>query len=114
MTSIDVTPIPPIDENDGAMNKEHRHLRLYVVTGTSNSIRAEQNLMSALAHIGEPAKAIQPEIIDVLVGSGKATGDGVIVTPTLIGVSGAWRQIILGDLSDKKRLLLFLHSLLSA
>jgi hypothetical protein len=69
--------------------------------------------MLALAEIGEPAKAFQTEIIDVLNSSRLAIGDGVIVTPTLIGVCGAWRQIILGDLSDIKRLLLFLNSLLS-
>jgi len=106
--------LAPHEQSDSILNIEPRHLRLYVVSGTSNSLRAEHNLMLALAEIGEPAKAFQPEIIDVLNSSRLAIGDGVIVTPTLVGVRGEWRQTILGDLSDTKRLLLFLSSLLSA
>ncbi len=88
-------------------------LRLYVVRGTPNSLRAEQNLRSALTVIGAAATACDPEIIDVINNSSLAMSDGVIVTPTLIGRSGVWRQIILGDLSDATRLQLFLNTLLS-
>ncbi len=88
-------------------------LRLYVVRGTPNSLRAEQNLTLALAEIGNPAWYCQPEIVDVLTSPRLAVGDDVIVIPTLIGSRGDRRQIILGDLSDTKRLLSFLHSLSS-
>jgi hypothetical protein len=90
---------------------ETYHLRLYIARGTPNSLRAERNLVLALTAIGEPASALQTEIVDVLDGAGLAVGEGVIVTPTLIGDRAGWRQVILGDLSDTKRLLLFLHDL---
>jgi hypothetical protein len=93
---------------------EPRHLRLYVLRGTLNSTRAERNLQQALAEIGEPAASIQADIIDVFASSKRAISDGVIVTPTLIGCRGDWRQMILGDLSDRKRLDLFLQHMISA
>jgi hypothetical protein len=92
---------------------EPRNLRLYVLRGTPNSTRAEQNLELALAEIGGPAATIKPEIIDVVTSSRLALNDGVIVTPTLIGRRGEWCQTILGDLSDMKRLQLFLLCLTS-
>jgi hypothetical protein len=88
-----------------------QQLRLYVVHGTPNSIRAEKNLRLALTEISSDPTVCEPEIIDVVNNAGLALGDGVIVTPTLVGRRGASRQIILGDLSDMDRLRLFLRSL---
>ncbi len=90
---------------------ETYHLRLYMAGGTPNSLRGQRNLTLALAKIRKPASAIQTEIVDVLDAASLAIGEGVIVTPTLIGGRAGWRQVILGDLSDTKRLTLFLRNL---
>jgi hypothetical protein len=111
MSNRSVAALESNEQIDRMPNVEPRQLRLYVARGTPNSVRAEQNLKLALA---EAAGGFQPEVIDVLSNSRRAIKDGVIVTPTLIGHCGERRQIILGDLSDMKRLLLFLHNLLSA
>ena len=83
-------------------------LKLYVARSTPNSVRAEQNLLAALAAGGHAEAAISLEVIDVFSHGKRATIDGVIVTPTLICTYGDKRQTIVGDLSNSAQL----HSLL--
>jgi hypothetical protein len=86
-------------------------LRLYVARGTPNSSRAEHNLQIALRELPDLGKSLCLEVVDVFLHARRAAGDGVIVTPTLIGRSAGKRHTLLGDLSDGKRLRLFLITL---
>ncbi|MCK1745822.1 circadian clock protein KaiB [Bradyrhizobium sp. 139] len=80
-------------------------LRLYIAGKSASSRRAEQNLLSLRASLGESWSV---ETIDVLRQPELAEQAGVIATPTLsFEQSGRPRRII-GDLSDKKRILGFL------
>jgi len=81
-------------------------LRLYVARGTPNSARAEQNLAAALA--GRDDLRHHLEIINVFVEARRALRDGVMVTPTLIACKGDQRQMLIGDLTETKRLELVL------
>jgi circadian clock protein KaiB len=84
-------------------------LRLYVALATPNSERAVENLMLALAEMGDRAKPLGVEVVDVFNQPRRAITDGVIVTPTLIGLRGEGRVVMIGDLTDKLKL----HGLLN-
>jgi hypothetical protein len=86
-------------------------LRLYVANGTPNSTRAEHNLRTALCEMGGFDLTLQLEVIDVAAHVKLALSDSVIVTPTLIGYGRKERHTILGDLSDTRKLHVFLKSL---
>jgi hypothetical protein len=86
-------------------------LRLYVARSTPNSVRAEQNLSTALAAAGMSGIADSLEVIDVFSHGKRATTDGVIVTPTLICIDGGKRQMIVGDLTDSAQLQSLLEGL---
>ncbi len=86
-------------------------LRLYVARATPNSTRAEHNLKAALSCIDDAAKRLVLEIIDVFSEPKRAIGDGVIVTPTLIGLKDRRRLTMMGDLSDSGKLKLLLEDL---
>ncbi len=77
-------------------------LRLYVASATPNSARARSNLRAALDAIGDGG--LKLEVIDVFETPKRAMNDGVIVTPTLIGMGAGGRQTLLGDLSDTVQL----------
>ncbi len=79
-------------------------LRLYVAGSTPNSVRAEHNLTMAIAAIPAVPEAFALEIIDVLTNPRRAMSDGVLVTPTLIGLSPQGRTTIMGDLTDSEPL----------
>ena len=81
-------------------------LRLYIAGNSTSSRRAEQNLHGLKASLKTDAWRV--ETIDVLRSPELAEQAGVIATPTLYyEYSGRSRRII-GDLSDKKRILEFL------
>jgi circadian clock protein KaiB len=88
----------------------HAKLRLYIARSTPNSMRAERNLLSALAELGDAAQDFELEIVDVFTQAKRAITDGVIVTPTLISVLGTARATILGDLTDHGKLMVLLQS----
>ena len=79
-------------------------LRLYVAKSTPNSVRAQGNLLAALAAIGDEAAQLGLEVVDVFSQPGRAITDGVIVTPTLIGSGRGRRVILIGDLGNRDRL----------
>jgi hypothetical protein len=86
-------------------------LRLYVARGTPNSVRAEQNLRSALSAMGGRGDSFGLEIVDVFTRPKLAIADGVIVTPTLFARRSGARHVILGDLSNEAKLRMFFDML---
>jgi hypothetical protein len=85
-----------------------RRLRLYVAGSTPNSARAEKNLTAALEELDGDMHVFEREVIDVLVHAKQAMLDGVIVTPTLIGLGSRGPLTMIGDLTNTvelKRLL---------
>jgi circadian clock protein KaiB len=86
----------------------HPGLRLYIAKATPNSERAVTNLRAALAEFGERSRALGLEVVDVFTQPRRAINDGVIVTPTLIGLREEARLVMIGDLTDTPKL----HSLL--
>ncbi|MEA3208211.1 MAG: circadian clock protein KaiB [Chthoniobacter sp.] len=77
--------------------------RLYMAGGAPNSVRALANLY-ALCHKHFP-ESHRIEVVDVLARPLRALVDGIIVTPTLVKVSPAPEQQIIGNLSEEAELL---------
>jgi circadian clock protein KaiB len=78
-------------------------LRLYVADDAPNSVEAVANLR-AICDSQLERDAYRLEIIDVLEEPLRALDDGVLVTPTLIGVWSASVPVkILGTLRDRNR-----------
>jgi hypothetical protein len=75
-------------------------LKLYIARSTPNSVRAEQNLDTALEAVRMEDVVFDMEVIDVFTNGKRAILDNVIVTPTLIVAKGGKSQTIVGDLSD--------------
>lgn len=80
----------------GSTSETGMHVRLYVAGDSPNSVLARRNLTSALA--GSPDHKL--EIIDVLEDPKRGLADGVLVTPTLVKVSPAPAQQVVGNLRD--------------
>lgn len=77
--------------------------RIYVAGGAPNSVRALANLDSLCRkHFPESHRI---EVIDVLLEPMRALGDAVLVTPTVVKVSPAPEQEIIGNLSDEGEVL---------
>ena len=80
--------------------------KLYVAGQSPNSVRAMANLNALCAkHLSDRYKI---EIVDVLKEPQQALSAGVLVTPTLVKVSPAPSQKIVGDLSQQTQVLLAL------
>jgi circadian clock protein KaiB len=77
-------------------------LRLYVCGTAPNSLRAIENTKAMCA---KHSLAHHLEIVDLMDEPGRATGDRVIVTPTLIKLAPEPQQRLIGDLSDAQKLL---------
>ena len=85
-----------------------RSLRLYVAGNAPNSLRAITNARAICEdHGGSPYEL---EIVNVLDHPARAVADGIIVTPTLLKLSPAPIQRMVGDLSDRAQVLLTLGS----
>ncbi|HUQ76704.1 MAG TPA: circadian clock KaiB family protein [Burkholderiales bacterium] len=77
-------------------------LTLYVAAGAPNSVRAIANL----AEICDSLRSLfKLEIVDVLKFPLRALADGVLVTPQLAKLSPAPTAKIVGNLSDRARVL---------
>ncbi len=87
-------------------------LRLYIARSTPNSVRAEFSLSVVLDEIRGECASPALEIIDVFSQPRRAITDGVIVTPTLLGLSASKRIVLMGDLADQVQLKRVLHDLL--
>jgi circadian clock protein KaiB len=74
------------------------HLRLYVTSGSPNSLLAEANLKAVCAAHFELRHRL--EIVDLLQSPELAERDAVIVTPTLLKISPPPAQRLVGTLAD--------------
>jgi len=78
-------------------------LRLYIAGSAPNSRQAIANLEAICAeHLRDGHRL---EIVDVLVNPRRAMVDGVLVTPSLSKLSPLPVALVVGNLSDKKRVL---------
>ena len=79
-------------------------LKLYITGETPNSRKALKNLQEILA--GKLKGAYQLQVVDVLKNPGLAEKDKILATPTLAKILPQPVRKIIGDLSDKERVLL--------
>lgn len=84
-------------------------LRLYVAGNAPNSLTAVANARSICEEHFSSRHEL--EIVDLLAHPQRALADGIIVTPTLLKLSPAPAQRLIGNLSDTKRVLLTLECL---
>ena len=81
-------------------------LRLYVAGGAPNSVQAVANLEAICnEHLKGGHKL---EVVDVLKNPRRAMADGVLVTPSLAKLSPLPAAQVVGNLSDKSKVLLAL------
>jgi two-component sensor histidine kinase len=102
--------LPGSDTNSGLTGK----LLLYVAPGTANSALAERNLWAVMQELDDKGVGLGLEIVNVLTSPERAAVDGVLVTPTLIGLMDSRQLIMIGDLTDTAKLRLTLQSLQDA
>jgi circadian clock protein KaiB len=81
-------------------------LRLYITPRTTNSQRAISNL-DALCQEDLPVR-LEVEVIDVTQHPGMAERDKILATPTLVRQTPGPVRKIIGDLSDRERVLVSL------
>ena len=77
--------------------------RLYIAGGAPNSVRALANLY-AICHKHFP-DSHRIEVIDVLEEPLRALSDAILVTPTVVKLSPAPEQKIIGNLSEEEEVL---------
>lgn len=83
-------------------------LRLYVAGSAPNSVQAVENI-NEICHEYH-RDAFRLEIIDVLEHPESAMTAGILVTPTLVKLSPAPAAQVVGNLSDRQKVLIALGS----
>ncbi|MEH1888256.1 MAG: circadian clock protein KaiB [Nostoc sp.] len=93
------------------MNKTNKNyvLKLYVAGNTPNSVRALKTLKDILEQEFEGVYALK--VIDVLKSPQLAEEDKILATPTLSKILPPPVRKIIGDLSDRERVLIGLDLL---
>lgn len=86
------------------MNKDQYILRLYITGSTSRSIQAIENLKKICEEYLEGQYEL--EVIDLYQKPGLAEGDQIIAAPTLIKELPLPFRRIIGDMSNKEKVLL--------
>ena len=81
-------------------------LRVYVVGGAPNSVQAIANLEAICREYLKDGHRL--EVVDVLEHPGRALAEGVLVTPSLAKLSPLPSTNVVGNLSDKAKVLLAL------
>lgn len=81
--------------------KPRLRLRLYIAGPGAYATRARQNLESFASAAGIEFVL---ELIDLRQDPKRAAADAVVVTPTLIKLAPAPRAMVIGDLSDPRKL----------
>ena len=81
-------------------------LRLYVVGGAPNSVQAIANLEAICREYLEDGHKL--EVVDVLEHPRRAMAEGVLVTPSLAKLSPPPAANVVGNLSDRAKVLLAL------
>ena len=77
-------------------------MRLYVTCGAPNSIIAVDNLNAIIKDLADRCKL---EIVDILKDPLRAIDDGILVTPTLVKFSPPPPVSIIGNLSEKTKVI---------
>jgi hypothetical protein len=88
--------------------------RLYLTYPAPTSVRARSNLDAILLSLGDAARNISIETIDIASNPLRASKDRVIVTPTLMLCSGRLPQAIVGDLGNTSQVRGFIEAALTA
>lgn len=91
-------------ENRGAEDEKGWNLRLYVAGQTPKSIAALANLRRLCEEHLEGRYSL--EIIDLLIQPERATSDQILAIPTLVRKLPEPVRKIIGDLSNKDRVLI--------
>lgn len=81
-------------------------LRLYIVGGAPNSMLAVANLEAICQEYLKDNYKL--EVVDILEHPGRAMAEGVLVTPSLAKLSPLPAANVVGNLSDKTKVLLAL------
>lgn len=81
-------------------------LRLYIAGEAPNSMQAIANLEAVCAEYLKDGHRL--EVVDVIEDPRRAMAEGVRVTPSLVKLSPGPTAQVIGNLSDRKRLLLAL------
>lgn len=81
-------------------------LRLYVAGGAPNSMQAIANLEAICAEYLKDGHKL--EVVDVLENPRRAMAEGVLVTPSLSKLSPQPVAQVIGNLSDKRQVMLAL------
>jgi circadian clock protein KaiB len=81
-------------------------LRLYIAGGAPNSVQAIANLEAICQEYLKDGYKL--EVVDVLEHPGRAMAEGVLVTPSLAKLSPRPTANVVGNLSDKAKVLLAL------
>ena len=89
--------------------KKNYVLKLYVAGNTPNSVRALKTLKNILEHDFKGVYALK--VIDVLQNPQLAEEDKILATPTLSKVLPPPVRKIIGDLSDREKVLIGLDLL---
>jgi circadian clock protein KaiB len=78
-------------------------LRLYIVGGAPNSVQALANLQAICQEHMKGAYKL--EVIDILEHPQRALDEGILVTPSLAKLSPRPAANVVGNLSDKKKVI---------
>ena len=78
-------------------------LRLYVTGNAANSVKAISNLKSICEEHLQGVYEI--EVIDIYANPSLAAPDQIVAVPTLVKVSPWPQQRLIGDMSDRQRVL---------
>jgi circadian clock protein KaiB len=81
-------------------------LRLYIVGGAPNSVQAIANLEAICQEYLKDGHRL--EVVDILEHPARAMAEGVLVTPSLAKLSPLPAANVVGNLSDKTKVLLAL------
>ena len=93
---------PPANGSENSANGAYV-FRLYIAGGAPNSVRALANLY-AICHKHFP-ESHRIEVIDVLKEPLRALAEAILVTPTVVKISPAPEQHIIGNLSEEEEVL---------
>ena len=100
MTTRSPVVSPPISRR---ADERDYSLRLYVTGTTPSSLRAIQNLREICDE--SLGGRYDLEVIDIYLHPGRAREDQIIAAPTLVKSAPLPRKLIIGDLSERGRVL---------
>ena len=106
MSDVPATPVPRAKLRPSNGRHAHYRFRLYVAGNGPNSKQALFNLRSLCKERLNGDCTI--ETVDVVKNFAAAVKDNILVTPALVLVTPSPRVVVLGNLSDRQKLLLAL------